>query len=137
VRTLCPNCKQPAQTPPEQLRKLGIPEKAAANIHQAAGKVQVRNRIEDCPVCQGSGYLGQSAVFEIMPIGEEVREKLIAGDLAGAVAEAKRLKMVPIQQAALAKVVTGQTSLEEFVRVFAARPAASTPRPAAAKGPSE
>lgn len=126
VRTLCPNCKQPAQVAPEQLRKLGIPEKAAAGIHQATGKVQVRNRIEECPVCQGSGYLGQTAVFEVMPIGEEVREKLIAGDLAAAVAEARRLKMVGIQQAALAKVVAGQTSLEEFLRVFAAKPAAAT-----------
>jgi type II secretory ATPase GspE/PulE/Tfp pilus assembly ATPase PilB-like protein len=132
VRTLCPNCKQPAPPSPDQLKKLGIPEKAAGGIHRAIGKVQVRNRIEECPVCQGTGYLGQSAVFEVLPIGEEVRAKLIEGDLKGAMAEARRHRMVLLPQAALAKVVAGQTSLDEFVRVFANRPEPSKDRPAAA-----
>jgi len=130
MRTLCPNCKQPAKTSPEQLRKLGVPERAAGQIQRPVGKVQpARNRIEDCPVCQGSGYLGQVGVFEVMPIDEDVRTQLFAGDLKAAVAEARRKKMLLLPEAALAKVVAGETSLEEFARVFApkspARPSAS------------
>ncbi|MGA1517489.1 MAG: GspE/PulE family protein [Phycisphaerales bacterium] len=131
VRTLCPNCKQPFQPPPEQLKKLGIPERAAGRIHRAVGKIQpARNRIEDCPVCQGSGYLGQIAVFEVLPVTEEIRKHLFEGDLKAAMAEARRHKMLLLPEAALAKVVSGDTSLEEFARVFAPKPAA--PRPAAA-----
>ncbi len=126
IRTLCPNCKQPFQPPAEQLKQLGIPEKAAGRIHRPVGKVQInRNRIEDCPVCQATGYLGQTAVFEVMPITEEARQHLLAGDLKAAVAEARRHKVPTLPQSALAKVVAGETSLEEFVRVFAAKPAPS------------
>jgi general secretion pathway protein E len=130
VRTLCPNCKQPFQPPPEQLKRLGIPERAAGRIHRAVGKIQpARNRIEDCPVCQGSGYLGQVAVFEVMPVTDEIRKHLLEGDLKASMAEARRHKMLLLPEAALAKVVSGDTSLEEFARVFAPKPAA--PRPAA------
>jgi general secretion pathway protein E len=135
VRTLCPNCKQPFQPPADQLKKLGIPERAAGRIHRAVGKIQpARNRIEDCPVCQGSGYLGQVAVFEVMSVSEEVRKHLLEGDLKAAVAEARRHKMMLLPEAALAKVVSGDTSLEEFARVFAPKPAAPA-RPAAAAKP--
>lgn len=135
VRTLCPNCKQPYQPPAEQLKKLGIPERAAGRIHRAVGKIQpARNRIEDCPVCQGSGYLGQVAVFEVMPITEEIRKHLLEGDLKAAVAEARRHKMMLLPEAALAKIVAGETSIEEFARVFAP-PKPAAPRPAAAAKP--
>lgn len=130
MRTLCPNCKQPAQTSPDQLRKLGIPERAAGQIQRAVGKIQpARNRIEDCPVCQGTGYLGQIAVFEVMSVDDDVRAQLLAGDLKAAVAEARRKKMLMLTEAALAKVVAGETSLEEFARVFA--PKKPTVRPSA------
>jgi type II secretory ATPase GspE/PulE/Tfp pilus assembly ATPase PilB-like protein len=118
------------------LRKLGIPERAAGQIQRAVGKIQpARNRIEDCPVCQGSGYLGQVAVFEVMPVDDDVRAQLLAGDLKAAVAEARRKKMLLLPEAALAKVVAGETSLEEFARVFAPKSAArpSAPRGSAAK----
>ena len=132
MRTLCPNCKQPAQTAPEQLKKLGIPERAAGQIQRAVGKIQpARNRIEDCPVCQGTGYLGQVAVFEVMPVDDAVRSQLLAGDLKAAVAEARRKKMLLLPEAALAKVVAGDTSLEEFARVFAPKKPA---RPSASRG---
>ncbi len=132
MRTLCPNCKQPAQTTPEQLRKLGIPERAAGQIQRAVGKIQpARNRIEDCPVCQGTGYLGQVAVFEVRPVDDAVRTQLLAGDLKAAVAEARRRKMLLLPEAALAKVVAGDTSLEEFARVFAPKKPA---RPSASRG---
>jgi len=135
MRTLCPNCKQPAQTSPEQLRKLGIPERAAGQIQRAVGKIQpARNRIEDCPVCQGSGYLGQVAVFEVMPADDKVRGHLLEGDLKSAMAEARRRKMLLLPEAALAKVVAGETSLEEFARVFAPKPPKPSPRSSAPRG---
>lgn len=134
MRSLCPNCRQPFQPPPDQLKKLGIPERAAGQIHRAVGKVQQRNRVEDCPVCQGSGYLGQIGVYEVMPISEPAREKLLAGDLKSAIAEARRGRMLLLTEAALAKVATGQTSLEEFARVFAPKAADSRPASTSATG---
>ena len=70
-----------------------------------------------------------SEVFERMP---EIRNLLIAGDLKGAMAEARRNKMLFLQESALRKVVDGLTTIEEVVRVTASpqKPAATRkPRP--------
>ena len=58
----------------------------------------------------------------IQPLGDldgDVRKLLAAGDLKGAVAAARREKMIYLQEAALAKAAAGETSIEEIVRVTA------------------
>jgi type II secretory ATPase GspE/PulE/Tfp pilus assembly ATPase PilB-like protein len=119
VRTLCPNCRQPFQPTGEQLKKFNLPAGKVSQLYRAGGKVQVKNKIEDCPVCGGSGYLGQTGVFQVLLTDDEIRKNLGAGDLDGAMSQARRNKMVLMQEAALNKVVSGETTLEEVVRVFA------------------
>ena len=128
LRTLCPNCRQAFQPTAEQLRKLNLPANKVSQLYRASGKVQVKNKIEDCPVCGGSGYLGQTAAFEVMVIDDESRKLLQAGDLKGARALARRNKMIYLQEAALTKVVNGETTIEEVIRVTA--PPQAQPRPA-------
>lgn len=124
LRALCPNCRQAYQPTPEQIKKLNLPAKKVGQLYRASGKVQVKNRIEDCPVCKGTGYLGQTAAFQVMIVDDEVRKALAGGDLKAAIASARRKNMFYLQEAALSKVVAGETDIDEFVRVFAA-PAAS------------
>jgi type II secretory ATPase GspE/PulE/Tfp pilus assembly ATPase PilB-like protein len=119
LRSLCPNCRQAYEPSPEQVKKLNLPAKKVTQLFRAGGKVQVKNKIEDCPVCGGSGYLGQTAAFEVMMVDDEVRKALSAGDLKAALAQARRNKMIYLQEAALAKVVAGETTIEEVVRVTA------------------
>ena len=53
-----------------------------------------------------------------------------AGDLQGARAHARRNNMMWLQEAALAKVVSGDTTLEEVVRVTSPQtPGAASPAP--------
>lgn len=117
LRSLCPNCRQPFQPTPEQIKKLNLPAKKVQQLYRAGGKVQVKNKIEDCPVCQGTGYLGQTAAFEVFMVDDETRKILAGGDLKAALAHARRNKMIYLQEAALAKVINGETTLEEVVRV--------------------
>jgi type II secretory ATPase GspE/PulE/Tfp pilus assembly ATPase PilB-like protein len=119
LRSLCPNCRQPYQPTPEQIKKLNLPAKKVTQLYRAGGKVQVKNRIEDCPVCGGSGYLIQTAVFEVMVVDDEARKMLASGDLKAALAHARRNKMIYLQEAALSKVISGETDLDEVVRVLA------------------
>jgi general secretion pathway protein E len=119
LRSLCPNCRQAYQPTPEQIKKLNLPAKKVTELFRAGGKVQVKNRIEDCPVCGGSGYLGQTAVFEVMAVDDEARKHLSAGDLKAALAHARRNRMIYLQEAALSKVINGETDLDEVVRVLA------------------
>jgi general secretion pathway protein E len=127
VRTVCPNCRQAFQPSSEQLQKLGLPQDKVGQLFQASGKIQVKNKIETCPVCGGAGYFGQTGVFQTMIVGDDTRRLVLAGDLKAALAEARRNKMIYLQEAALRKVVDGETTIEEVVRVMA--PAARKPKP--------
>ena len=135
LRSVCPHCRQPYEPSPEQLRKMNLPGDKVKQLYQASGKVQLKNKIETCPVCAGSGYFGQTGVFQVMVIGDETRRLLRAGDLKGALAEARRNKMIYLQEAALRKVVDGETTIDEVVRVTSPARTGSTaskPKPAAA-----
>jgi type II secretory ATPase GspE/PulE/Tfp pilus assembly ATPase PilB-like protein len=131
LRTLCPNCRQPYEPSAEQLRRLNLPADRVKQLFQANGKVEVKNKIEACPVCVGSGYFGQVGVFQIMIVSEEIRSRLAAGDLKGALAEARRNKMIYLQEAAMCKVVEGVTTIDEVVRVLAPPRPADGPKRAA------
>lgn len=119
IRTLCPNCRQAYQPTPEQIKKLNLPANKVSQLYRASGKVQEKNRIENCPVCGGTGYLGQTGIYEVMIVDDEARKILASGDLKSALAHARRNKMIYLQEAALSKVVSGETSIEEVLRVTA------------------
>jgi len=140
IRQLCPNCKSPFTPTPEQAKKLGIPSGKQVELFRPSGKIQVKNRIEDCPVCQGSAYFGQIGIFEVLILDNEARRMLAENDFRSAYARAVRdTKMIQLQEAALLKVRDGVTSLEEVQRVFAPKqstaakpggPAGAPPAPA-------
>lgn len=135
IRTLCPNCKSGFTPSPDQAKKLGIAQAKDGSLPQLfrpSGKVQVKNRIEDCPVCQGSAYFGQAGIFESMSLDDEARRLLSENDFRTAYARAVReQKMIQLQESALLKVRTGDTSLEEVQRIFAPKQSPA-PKPAAA-----
>ncbi|HMN96942.1 MAG TPA: ATPase, T2SS/T4P/T4SS family [Phycisphaerales bacterium] len=132
LRVVCPQCRQGYQPTPEQAKKLGLPAGKQHMLYRAGGKVQEKNKIVECPICNGIGYFGQTAVFEVMPIDDESRRLLAAGDFRGAYAVARRNRMIYLQEAALAKVRDGVTTVEEVARVLNPRVEAA-PVPAAAQ----
>ena len=137
LRTLCQNCRQSYQPTADQLRKLNIAGNKVRQLYRAGGKIQVKNKIEDCPVCGGSGYLGQTAAFEVLVIDDEARRLLMAGDLKGVLGLARRHKMIYLQEAALSKVINGEISVEEVVRVTAPAPKRRGQGGGAAQQPAE
>ncbi len=121
LRTLCPNCRQPYTPTAEQLQKLGLQADKVSQLFRHSGQVQERNKIETCPICNGAGYLGQTAAYEVMLVDKDARRLLGSGDLKGAIAHARKNKMIYLQEAALSKVLSGETSIEEVMRVLAAK----------------
>ncbi|MCH2162717.1 MAG: Flp pilus assembly complex ATPase component TadA [Phycisphaerales bacterium] len=133
MRKLCPECRQEFTPSAEQLKRLGITGDSKTNLFRGSGRIQVKNKIEECPVCRGTGYFGTIGVFEIMEIDRDARRMLATGDLRAAYQHSRRaLKMLTMQEAALMHVREGISSLEEVARLFsadkkaAARPAAKT-----------
>lgn len=140
VRKLCLACRVGYQPSPEQAKRLAIPAGKAVELFRAGGKVQVKSKVQDCPMCRGTGFSGQIGVFEVVPLDEEARGHLAKGDLKSAYNAARLKFRAPgLQESALVRVREGVTSLEEVARVFAppaAKPAAGAPaagaKPAAA-----
>ena len=134
VRSVCPNCKVGFQPSPEQSKRLGIAAGKPIELFRQSGKVQVKNKIEDCPVCQGSGFFGQSGIFEVFLADDAARAALAEGDFRTAYARAIReQKMLQLQEAALYKVREGKTSFDEAARAFA-KPAPAQTQGAPAGG---
>ena len=131
VRKLCLACRVPFQPSAEQAKRLGIPAGKQVELFRAGGKVQIKSKVEDCPMCRGTGFSGQIGVFEVVMLDDEARGHLAKGDLKSAYNAARMKHRSPgMQECALFRVREGVTSLEEVVRVFAppaAKPAAAKP----------
>ena len=118
-RKLCMNCRV-SYKPSEDLGKQGLPIDAVEQLFRRGGQVTHKNKIVECPVCSGNGYMGQVGIFETLFLESETRQHLIAGDFKAALANARRNKrFTRLQEAAWQKVADGETSLEEFGRVNA------------------
>lgn len=116
VRKLCENCRVPYQPAPEMLKKLNL-SASVKQLFKKGGQVLIKNKPEVCPVCQGSGYLGMTGIFEVVPIGDEERKMIKAGNLNAVRAELLKRKLPTMGQAAMKLVADGVTSVEEVTRV--------------------
>jgi type II secretory ATPase GspE/PulE/Tfp pilus assembly ATPase PilB-like protein len=134
MRRLCPECRTPFTPSPEQSKKLGIKD-SSVQLYRQGGRVQVKNKIEECPVCRGTGFFGTIGVYEVMPVDRDARKLLSGGDLKAAYTHARRsLGMMLMQESALRKVSRGETSLEEVARVLS--PGKSSAKAGAGASPS-
>ena len=93
-------------------------------------------KTEPCETCHGSGFTGTLAAYEVFPVDATTRKLLAANDMKGASNHVRRERRLPtLQEAALAKVRSGETSIEEVLRVLVEKKK-PTQKPAA-KAPAE
>ncbi len=112
VRKLCPDCREPVPVPVQTLVEIGVPPEEAGEYTVLRGR--------GCRTCNNTGYKGRIAVFEIMPIGDEVREFILNGASTMEIKrEAIRQGMRTLRMSALSKLRDGVTSLDEVVRATA------------------
>ena len=110
ARKICGECKEEFKTPPQALIDAGMAPETAAKITCYKGK--------GCPTCSETGYKGRVAVYEVMPVGEEVKEFILNGASTAEIKrEAMRLGMKSMRQSALSKVEEGMTTIEEVLRI--------------------
>ena len=118
IRKLCPACRSPYSPDPAALKKMNLPADRVGQLFKATGKITQGNKTEPCPTCMGVGYVGRTAAFEVMVIDEGARPFLQSGDLNGLRAHLRKQKMLWMQEAALTKVVSGETSITEVMRAL-------------------
>lgn len=121
VRRLCFNCRVPYQPPADMLKKLGLPPDKVKQLFKKGGQVLIKNKPDVCPACNGVGYLGQIALFEVYAIGDEEKRMIREANKAGLAAALRKQGLPSIQQAALMRAVEGITSIEEITRATTAQ----------------
>ena len=103
VRKLCPNCKKEHETSHGEMEILGI--KKPKKIYEPCG----------CTLCSGTGYSGRTAVFEILPIDEKVRNIIMSKEYTSELLHNSVKDFIPsLIDDARDKVLSGETSVEEF-----------------------
>jgi len=108
VRVLCPKCKEPYPAPDDFRQKLGVPAEKEVTIYREKG----------CPACHGTGYKGRTGVHELLVFDNAIRELLVGHPSIQAIrAAARKAGTRTLQEAGIAKVLAGITSLNEIVRV--------------------
>ncbi|MCE9638479.1 MAG: Flp pilus assembly complex ATPase component TadA [Planctomycetes bacterium] len=110
-RKLCPDCKEAYRLPADLAKAYGL----------EAGIELFRPGRGSCGRCRGSGYKGRVGIFEVLPIGDRLRELIMARSNATVLQNAAREEGVEfLADNAKGKLLAGITSLEEcadFLRV--------------------
>jgi type IV pilus assembly protein PilB len=109
VRKICGECRDGAEVSEEVMRSLEVPQELRRGFQAYRGK--------GCQSCNQTGYKGRVAIYELMPMTEELKRLVLKGAdglqiKAAAIAHGMRTLRV----SAIQKVREGVTTIEETVR---------------------
>jgi type IV pilus assembly protein PilB len=109
VRRVCQHCKEPAPLPPAALLQAGFSQEDANSVTPMKGA--------GCDRCNSTGYKGRVGLYEVMDIGDELRELILVG-ASGLELRRKAVDggMLTLRMSGLRKVKDGMTTVDEVVR---------------------
>ena len=106
TKTLCPECKKPRMSTPEEEKLMGIDH--SVMIYDAGG----------CPKCKNTGYNGRTAIHEILLATPRMQVLITSGAKADQIAELAKEEGTLLLRDNVSKLVqNGVTSMDELVRV--------------------
>ncbi len=105
LRTTCPECREPWKAPEDMLEKAGLT--ADQQVFRGRG----------CENCHFTGYKGRSAIYEILPMDDALREQFLRNPSTIALRElARERKMMTLRERAIELALSGKTTLDEVLR---------------------
>ena len=113
VRLVCPDCRvafKPEESDLKELADIGLKatDLPDGNLFRGTG----------CPNCFQTGYTDRSAIYEILPVDERVKENIMERASASVIKrESIERGCRTLRMDGAAKVVAGQTTVEEVLRV--------------------
>jgi type IV pilus assembly protein PilB len=110
VRKLCPDCKQVCDSTRQLLEEYKLEDSfpATTKLYEAKG----------CDKCSQTGFKGRLAIYEVMPINEEMHQPIIRGDTADEMESiARKNGMTTMLEDGLSKAAQGLTTVEEVLRL--------------------
>lgn len=110
TRKICEECKELDNIPQSTLVDIGFSQEDAATVKCHKGK--------GCSTCGNTGYKGRIALYEVMPLKDEMKELVLKGASTKELKdEAVRLGMQTLRVAGLTKIKEGVTTVDEILRV--------------------
>jgi type IV pilus assembly protein PilB len=110
ARKVCKDCKEFYEADEESLVPYG-------HVPQGTGKVKFAKG-KGCQTCSFTGMKGRTAIYEVMPISQEIRELILRNASATEIREVAQTQgMRTLRQNALLKVLEGTTTVGEVLRV--------------------
>jgi general secretion pathway protein E len=110
VRKVCKHCEKTYELLPEEAEAVGL----------ASGKDRkvVVKYGEGCPQCRGTGYLGRTGIFEVMEVNERVRSMIQEKADSELIRKAAASDgMIVLRESAVKKMLKGETTFDEVIRV--------------------
>ncbi len=109
VRKVCSVCKTVEEVTAETLLDLGLTDEELGTFTCYHGT--------GCSACNDTGYRGRIALYEVMPLYDQIRELVLMGASAAEIKkESIRLGMTTLRQAGINKLKDGVTTVEEVIR---------------------
>lgn len=108
VRKLCPYCKKEHITTESEMADLGLTK--PGKIYEPCG----------CQRCNGTGYHGRTAVFEILNLNSNIKKSIEDPNFSmdNIFRTCIENGMIPLQEAAKQLVMEGKTSYSEFIALL-------------------
>src|SRR5262249_6930870 len=107
---ICGDCKAPFKGDRQVLLDFGFTEEQAARAQLVKGT--------GCKTCNGSGYKGRVALYEVMRFNDSLKEMVLQGaSTAELKAASIKSGMNTLRMSGIEKVLAGVTTTEEVGRV--------------------
>ncbi|MBD1923224.1 type II/IV secretion system protein [Microcoleus sp. FACHB-831] len=110
LRQVCPHCAESYKPTDADLHVLGIERQQADLSRWRRGK--------GCIKCFNSGYLGREAIVELLDVDDTVRDLIYEGTMTQLQRYLREIHFASFGMAAVEKVTTGVTTVEEVLRVL-------------------
>ena len=107
VRLLCTDCRESAEATSAECELLGIEKEDAIDLYHAKG----------CTKCNLTGYRGRTGIYELIEVDEALRTAIHEGVGEQAMLEIARRSYPGIQADGRRRILAGETTLEEVLRV--------------------
>jgi type IV pilus assembly protein PilB len=124
VRKICENCKEKVTVPKsvkkfieEELSKIDPEEVKSYGVDLSNGVEFFHGK--GCDRCSGTGLKGRVAIYEIVPVNDNIREIITEkkGNEELIIKERKALGVLTMKQDGILKILKGLTTVEEVERV--------------------
>jgi general secretion pathway protein E len=110
VRKICNHCTESFEMETTELKAMGL------NVQQN-GRIKLK-RGKGCQRCRGTGYYGRTGIFEVIPYSESLKKLTTSNaDFKAIATQAKKEGMVTMRENALIKLLAGETTYQEVLRV--------------------